>query len=363
MKESIILGLDIGGANTKAAVVSFQGSILVDSHSYIEYFPFWEKTIGEIPEMLQRVIKTLSASFKHDQKNIDLVCVSITAELSDAFQTKKEGVLTIINALELVFDEKKLRFISNKNKYLNVFEAKKSYYSIAASNWVSTALFLGQFEPQCILIDAGSTTVDIIPILDSVPVSKGKDDVSRMLNHELVYTGGLRATIPSITHFIPYKGKDVRISFEKFALIADIHRILGNISEKEYTIDTADNRSRSIEDCYARLARVICLDKDTISHDELREIASYIYSKQLNIVSSEIIAFLTELRDRIPEFRTEPKFVITGLSADFLIRKALETLDIGQVESYKSIVNIPNNITSSAFSVACAYYYTTRMVN
>ncbi|MFX1237977.1 MAG: hypothetical protein ACFE8P_09685, partial [Promethearchaeota archaeon] len=132
MKESIILGLDIGGANTKAAVVSFQGSILVDSHSYIEYFPFWEKTIGEIPEMLQRVIKTLSASFKHDQKNIDLVCVSITAELSDAFQTKKEGVLTIINALELVFDEKKLRFISNKNKYLNVFEAKKSYYSIAA---------------------------------------------------------------------------------------------------------------------------------------------------------------------------------------------------------------------------------------
>ncbi|MFX1236901.1 MAG: hydantoinase/oxoprolinase family protein, partial [Promethearchaeota archaeon] len=135
---------------------------------------------------------------------------------------------------------------------------------------VSTALFLGQFEPQCILIDAGSTTVDIIPILDSVPVSKGKDDVSRMLNHELVYTGGLRATIPSITHFIPYKGKDVRISFEKFALIADIHRILGNISEKEYTIDTADNRSRSIEDCYARLARVICLDKDTISHDELR---------------------------------------------------------------------------------------------
>ncbi|MFX1236900.1 MAG: hypothetical protein ACFE8P_04180, partial [Promethearchaeota archaeon] len=92
-------------------------------------------------------------------------------------------------------------------------------------------------------------------------------------------------------------------------------------------------------------------------------IASYIYSKQLNIVSSEIIAFLTELRDRIPEFRTEPKFVITGLSADFLIRKALETLDIGQVESYKSIVNIPNNITSSAFSVACAYYYTTRMVN
>ena len=54
-----------------------------------------------------------------------------------------------------------------------------------------------------------------------------------MMNHELVYTGGLRATIPSITHHVPYLGKPIRVSFEKFALIADVNRILGHISEKE----------------------------------------------------------------------------------------------------------------------------------
>ncbi len=71
---------------------------------------------------------------------------------------------------------------------------------------------------RCILIDGGSTTIDLIPILNSIPVAKGKDDVARMINHELIYTGGLRATIPSITHFVPYKGNLVRIFFEKFYL-------------------------------------------------------------------------------------------------------------------------------------------------
>ena len=66
----------------------------------------------------------------------------------------------------------------------------------------------------------------------------------------------------------------LRISFEKFALISDVHRILNNISENEYINDTADNRSKSIEDCYARLARIICMDIETITIEDLNKIAS-----------------------------------------------------------------------------------------
>ena len=144
-------------------------------------------------------------------------------------------------------------FINNECKFLNFYQVKTNQLSIAAANWVSTALFLGNFLPECILIDGGSTTIDVIPILNSIPVTKGKDDLTRIINHELIYTGGLRATIPSITHFVPYKEKLVRISFERFALISDIHRILNNITEKEYINDTADNRSKSLNDCYCLL--------------------------------------------------------------------------------------------------------------
>ena len=54
--KTIILGLDIGGANTKAALIEFKGVTILESYSYIEYFPFWEKTLEDIPDMLNDII-------------------------------------------------------------------------------------------------------------------------------------------------------------------------------------------------------------------------------------------------------------------------------------------------------------------
>lgn len=354
MNNRLILGLDIGGANTKAALIQFEGDKILKSFSYVEYFPFWEKSINEIPQMLKRIISNLIQKNGIQLIEINYIAITITAELSDAFQTKREGILTIINALERVFNKEKMFFINNEGEYIDIEQGKKDYLKIAAANWVSTALYLGKFLPHCILIDAGSTTIDLVPILNSIPVSKGNDDTSRLIWHELIFTGGLRATIPSITHFVPYKGKMIRISFEKFALISDIHRILDNISEKEYINDTADNRSISIEDCYSRLARIICKDIETISKEDLDDIAKYIYNEQLDMVSTEIQEFLSELIVRMPEFKNNPLFIITGLSAEFLIRKSLEKLGLDNIKIYEKITSIPDHISSSAFAVAGA---------
>ncbi|MFX1420503.1 MAG: hydantoinase/oxoprolinase family protein [Promethearchaeota archaeon] len=353
---TLILGLDIGGANTKAALLHFKDKSIYEFYSYIEYFPFWEKNIKEIPEMLIRINENLCVKNCFDLKMVDNIAITITAELSDAFQTKKEGILLILDALEKVFDKEKLRFITNTSKFITYDMAKHNYYSIAGANWASTALFLGNFTPKCILIDAGSTTIDIIPILNSVAIPQGKDDISRLINHELIYTGGLRATITSITHHVPYKGHNIRVSFEKFALISDVHRILNNISEEEYINDTADNRSKTIENCYARLSRVICMDFETILKEDLDLIANYIYQKQLDIITREIRAFMDNLTTKFKEFDNNSKFVITGLSADFLIRKPLQDLGYTNIINYKEITNIPDNITSSAFAVAGALF-------
>ncbi|MFX1313429.1 MAG: hydantoinase/oxoprolinase family protein, partial [Promethearchaeota archaeon] len=242
-------------------------------------------------------------------------------------------------------------------KFISYSLAKSEYNSIAASNWVATSLYLGYFEPFCILIDAGSTTIDIIPIVNSLPVAQGKDDISRMINHELLYTGGLRATIPSITHFVPFQGKLVRISFEKFALISDVHLILDNITEEEYINDTADNRSKSLEDCYARLSRILCMDIETISKEELNKIAKYIYEKQIEMIKDEVQIFMSNLVVRFPKFKINPKFVITGLAANFLIKKALLNLGYNNILSYEEVTNIPDQIISSAFAITGAFYY------
>ncbi|MHA1687975.1 MAG: hydantoinase/oxoprolinase family protein [Promethearchaeota archaeon] len=353
-----ILGLDIGGANTKAALITFKNNLIEKSLSHIEYFPFWEKTIEQIPEMFKRIISRLLRGTLENLKNIDQISITITAEISDAFQTKREGILTILAALQEVFEQDKMKFISNIAKFLTFKEAKSNPLSIAAANWVSTALFLGMYVPQCILIDSGSTTIDLIPIKDSIPVAKGKNDISRLINHELIYMGGLRATIPSITHHVPYKKTMVRISFEKFALISDVHRILNNISEQEYINDTADHRSKTLEHCYARMARIICMDEETIERKDLDKIARYIHEKQLTIISKELQLFLKDLMKRFPSFKDKPLFVLTGLSANFLIKPVLERLGYNNIVSYESVTNIPDNVSSSAFAVAGALYYT-----
>lgn len=304
--------------------------------------------------MLARVVKNIVDNNSFNLDSIDYIAITITAELSDAFQTKKEGIITIINALEKIFDKDKMKFITNNCKFIGYETAKSEYSSIAAANWASSALLLANFISECILIDAGSTTIDIIPILNSIPVPDGRDDISRLMNHELIYTGGLRATIPSITHHVPYKGNKIRISFEKFALVSDIHRILNNISEEEYFNDTADNRTKTIENCYARLSRVICMDIESISRADLDLIANFIYQKQLDLITREIKAFMENLTMRFKEFNHNPKFVITGLSADFLIRKPLQDLGFSEIINYEEITNIPSNISSSAFAIAGA---------
>ena len=357
MKNQFILGLDIGGANTKAALIEFSNSKIIHSFSYIEYFPFWEKNLSQIPEMFKKIIEKLINKNKITIDNVNFTSITITAELSDAFQTKREGILTIVNALGQIFEKEKMFFINNKNKFYSFDQVKSDPISVAAANWVSTSLFLGKFVPKCILIDAGSTTIDVIPILNSVPVARGKNDVERLMNSELIYTGGLRATIPSITHFVPYKDKMVRISFEKFALVSDVHRILKNISETEYINDTADNRSKTLNDCYARLARMICMDLESISIKELDEIAKYIYDKQIEMVSKDIREFMGNLDQQPLEYDQDSIFVITGLSAGFLIKEVLRKLGYSNVKSYEQITGIPDQTSSSAFAVAGAFYF------
>lgn len=359
MHKASILGLDIGGANTKAVFIKFQEDKIIESYPYIEYFPFWEKSLKEIPYLFKNIVSQIIEKNNYNIEDIDIIAVTITAELSDAFQTKREGINTILHALVQVFREEKLTFISNGGTFVDTGPVNMDPLRIAAANWMSTALFLGHFVPNCILIDSGSTTIDVIPIVDTHPIAKGYNDITRLQNHELIYTGGLRATIPSIIHSVPFKDQMIRISFEKFALISDVHLILGNISEEQYINDTADNRSTSLDDCYSRLARIICMDLESISKEELKIIARYIYHQQLDIIKNEITLFYESLIKREPIFEENPLFILTGSSANFLIFNTLEKMGFKNINYLDNMTNIRSFDCTSALAVAGALYFRT----
>ena len=108
----------------------------------------------------------------------------------------------------------------------------------------------------------------------------------------------------------------LRIASELFAVTADIQRILGNITEEEYSCDTMDGAGKSVEESMRRLSRVVCGDMDVLNPDEIKAMAEYIYQTQVSKISEALLE--VSKRNKIS------KVVTTGLGMDILGARACE---------------------------------------
>jgi hypothetical protein len=302
-----IAGFDIGGANTDIALVDFDesGNIIRVETDFI-YLPMWIKK-----DKLKEALKDLLGSSVDE---VDAVGVSMTAELVDAYKTKKEGVLDIakksVDSFSVPVGFVGLDGIMDISK---VFEEPTK---VAAANWIATAPLASKIQPNCILIDIGSTTTDIIPIKNGKECAKGRSDLERLKTGELIYSGALRTNVAALVEKVPLDGTMMRIASELFAVTADIQIILGNISKEEYTCDTMDGSGKSIDDCMRRISRVICGDMDALKPDEIKAIANYIYSEQVKKISEALL--------EVSKRNNISKVVTTGLGMDVLGAKACE---------------------------------------
>lgn len=267
-----IVGLDIGGANTDCTIIDIENNEIKSMKCHREYFPMWKKK-DRLNECLYNLTK--------DDCDIEVICVSMTAELSDGYESKKEGVKDISEKVVEYFKEKKVYFVTFEG--LKTYtELQKNYLSAAAANWIGTTEIIKYIEKDCIFMDMGSTTTDIIPIKNKKEIALGHTDLERLSSGELIYTGMLRTNLATIVHSVPIYDKNTRVSSELFSITADIHRILGNITEKEYTCNTPDGNKKDMISCKRRLARVVCADLDSLEDEEIIKLAEYIESKQIN---------------------------------------------------------------------------------
>jgi len=302
-----IAGFDIGGANTDIALVDFDesGNIIRVETDFI-YLPMWIKK-----DKLKEALKDLLGSSVDE---VDAVGVSMTAELVDAYKTKKEGVLDIakksVDSFSVPVGFVGLDGIMDISK---VFEEPTK---VAAANWIATAPLASKIQPNCILIDIGSTTTDIIPIKNGKECAKGRSDLERLKTGELIYSGALRTNVAALVEKVPLDGTMMRIASELFAVTADIQIILGNISKEEYICDTMDGSGKSIDDCMRRISRVICGDMDALKPDEIKAIANYIHSEQVKKISEALL--------EVSKRNNISKVVTTGLGMDVLGAKACE---------------------------------------
>jgi probable H4MPT-linked C1 transfer pathway protein len=240
----------------------------------------------------------------------DVWAVTMTGELCDCFQSKRQGVHAILDAVAEAAGNTPVRVWRNDGRFVDLVTARESALQVAAANWLALATFAGRYAPQgpALLLDVGSTTTDIIPLLDGRPLPKGRTDPERLRSAELVYTGLRRTPLCAI---LGTSG-----AAEVFATTLDAYLILGMIAEDPADRQTADGRPATKAGAQGRLARMLCADLETSTADERHRLAEQVLLRQVMAIAFAI----QTVAGRLPG---PPQTVLVAGEGEFLARSAL----------------------------------------
>lgn len=299
------LALDIGGANLKSA----DGRGFANSLG----FALWKRP-AELAEGLRELIGQSPAA--------EHFAVTITGELADCYQTKAEGIHSILYALESLTDGRQVVVYLCNGEFCTPTEAREKTLLASASNWHVLGSFVAQLcgELPAVLIDIGSTTTDIIPLGPNGVEAVGMTDPERLATGELVYTGIERSPICAVTQSLSWRGERCGVAQELFATTADAYVVLGDVDEDPHNTDTADGRPLTKSHAHARLARMICADTTMFDWEDARRIASEIQKAQLNLLQRGFL----QVVDRM---EIKPRTIVLSGHGEFLARRLVQQLE------------------------------------
>jgi probable H4MPT-linked C1 transfer pathway protein len=293
-------------------------------------FPLWKEPAG-LPQALRDLVRSLPPA--------DVWAVTMTGELCDCFETKRQGVHAILDAVEAVAGDTPVRVWLNDGRFVDLATARATPLATAAANWLALATFAGRYAPQgpALLVDIGSTTADIVPLLDGRPIPRGRTDPERLRSSELVYTGVRRTPLCALMG-----GQGAA---EWFATTQDAYLILGPVAEDPDDRDTADGRPATRAAAHARLARMLCADLETSTEDQRRRLAQRVLSRQVMLLGSS----LKRVASRLPG---PPQTVVIAGEGEFLATAALREQDAFP-PCYE--VRLSLGLGAEVSRVACAY--------
>ena len=297
-----VIGLDVGGANTKAAVVDDDGPVRIVS----EPFEVWRE-----PDGLSAVIAGVVERLALDGAPVAL---TTTAELVDVFASKREGVLYVLEAARRALPGRRLRVMTTDGELVALDDARAAPLKCAAANWLATALLVARSLPDAIVVDCGGTTTDVIPIAGAAVVAQGRTDLERLLAGELVYTGALRTNVAAVLSHVPIGGRPCPVSSELFAITADAHLLRGSLTPEQCTCAFPDGRGSSPAEVRSRLARVVCADPEQLADGDLEAIAAAVEEAQIASIAAALQRVAARVAARAP-------VVAVGVGA-FLARAA-----------------------------------------
>ena len=345
-----ILGLDIGGANIKAATA--------DGESICLPFAIWRD-----PSQLAEKLKSLSLI---KPSHPDIVALTMTAELADCFATKAKGVEFVVRTVQQVFSASLVRIWMTSGEFAESHDAVELPQLVAAANWHALATWAGRAVPQgaALLIDVGSTTTDVIPLLDGIPVSEGTTDLQRLASSELLYTGTRRTPLCAVVPSVPLPsdshsdaGDDtsvlIPLAAELFATMLDVHLLNGDLAENADDRDTADGRPATRSAAMNRLAHMLCCDATELSESQLLSVAQFIADAQVRQIADAVenrAAFVRGLAG--PAIGTgQVRLLLSGSGAWLAERAIQETGD----SRFMPVINLSTMFVRNVSTCAPAF--------
>jgi (4-(4-[2-(gamma-L-glutamylamino)ethyl]phenoxymethyl)furan-2-yl)methanamine synthase len=320
------LALDIGGANLKAAHSAGESRSLP--------FELWKRP-EELPRALASLARTLPPS--------DRVALTMTAELCDCYPTKAVGVRSVIDGALIAFPGQSTLAWGIDGNFHEVEEVWENPHLAASANWLALATLAARLIPEGagLLIDIGSTTADLIPLLDGRIDARGRTDTERLQTGELVYAGVRRTPICALAGELPFSGRPTGLMAEVFATTLDVYLTLGEIPSDPRDVSTADGRPSTADAARDRLARMVGADREGFSSDDafaFAQAADEVLLDRLELASKRGIA-------------GRPRHAVVAGSGEFLARRlAARVLEPGG-----TMVSLEESWGPLASSAACAH--------
>jgi probable H4MPT-linked C1 transfer pathway protein len=315
------LGIDIGGANLKAA--DCRGA------TRLQPFELWKH-----PEDLADALRGLLRHWPP----YDFLAITMTGELCDCFASKREGVHTILDAVALVAGSCRIGVWQTPGGFLDIPAARARPLAVAAANWHALATFCGRLAPRgpALLLDVGSTTTDVVSLVDGIPLPRGRTDPARLECRELVYTGAQRTPLCAL---LGGEG-----TAELFATTLDVYLVLGLLPEDPSSCRTADGRPATRLAAHGRLARMLGADTEISTEDQRLRLAHKLADRQARLIRQAVDTVARGLPAR-------PEVVILSGSGEFLARRVLAL----EPRCRNTVISLAETLGTPVSAAACAY--------
>ncbi|MCZ6794235.1 MAG: H4MPT-linked C1 transfer pathway protein [Planctomycetota bacterium] len=327
-------GLDVGGANIKAA--------RSDGRAVSLGFALWKS-----PDRLPGAIEAaLSAVLPFER-----LAVTLTGELCDCYETRDEGVRHVLESVAaaagrvspgVAVDVWRL-----DGRLVALSDALPPAEGVAAANWLALATWAASRVPGSsgFAIDVGSTTTDLVALGGGAAHPVGRTDTERLASGELVYSGVERTPLCALLREVRHRGRRCRIAAELFATTLDVYLVLGEIAEDPEHYETADGREATVPRARARLARTVCADPAEFTPEDARELARQAASEQMALLRGA----LSECTGRR---QPPPEVAVVSGSGEFLARRLAEAAGISRIVAVSDLEG------SGVSRSACAYALT-----